>query len=66
LTQLQNKPDILSKDSVADIHNEGETIRRLPKDALKRSNNTIEEVLGEPVDNTFRIEHCSDIATTKI
>lgn len=43
-TQLHNDPDILPKDTVVDIHDEEEPIRRLTKDILKRSINEIEEV----------------------
>jgi hypothetical protein len=32
---------------------------------LKKSNNKIEEVLGELVDHTFRVEHWSNIAKKK-
>ena len=36
--------------------------QHLTKDVLKRSISKIEEVLGEPEDHTFRVEHWSDIA----
>ena len=64
-TQLHNEPEIIPKDPLADIHNEDELIRHLTKDVLKRSISKTEEVLSEPEDHTFRVEHCSNSANKK-
>jgi len=55
-TQLHNEPDVIAKDPLADIRNEGELFRHLTKEVLKRSISKTEEVLSEPEDHTLRVE----------
>ena len=61
-TQLHNEPGIIPKNPMADTYNEYELIRHLTKDVLKQNISKIEEVLSEPEDHTFRVEHWSNIA----